>query len=146
MKFVLGTLLMAISIVTFSQEMKEMRSPKFKCSENESKAEYYVLVGNAFPQIPDLDYSTQLQLVESKYYYDGTASMEDIFTIKNITDNHFETEVLDLKMEGIDLGKISLKMTNDGKLKQTFVMSEVNAQIMGVSERNVVTKFTCEKF
>lgn len=145
MKFVLGTLLMAISIVAFSQEMKEMRSPKFTCTENESKAEYYVLVGNAFPEIQNLDYSTQLQLVESKYYYDGTASMEDIFTIKNIADTRFETEVLDLKMEGIDLGKISLKMTSDGKLKKTFVMSEENAQQFGMTERSEVTEFTCKK-
>ncbi len=143
MKLLFTAILLTLSINSFSQEM---RSPKFTCTENDSGAEYFVLVGNQFPQIPNLDYSSELQLVESKYYYDGTASMDDIFTIKNITDTSFETEILDLETEGIDLGKISLKMTSDGKLTQTFVMPKEHAQFLGISDPNMKVEFTCGKF
>lgn len=143
MKFILTALLLTLSISAFSQEE---RSPRFSCTENDSGEEYYVLVGNKFPQIPNLDYSSQLQLIEQKYYNDGTAYLYDIFTIKSISQGTFETEVLDLETEGIDLGKISLKMTNDGKLVQTFIMPAEHAEYLGIEDTTMTVEFTCTKF
>jgi hypothetical protein len=71
--------------------------------------------------------------------------MEDIFTIKSITNTNFETEVLTLKLDGIHLGKISLKMTSDGNLKQTLIYTEEIAQNYGMSEPKTVTEFACKK-
>jgi hypothetical protein len=143
MKLIVITFLLTLSINAFSQEE---RSPRFSCTENESGEEYYVLVGNSFPQIPNLDYSSQLQLVEKKYYNDGSSSLYDIFTIKVQTDSSFETEILDMQTEGIDLGSISLKMDKNGNLVQTFIMPDEHAEYLGIEDTTMMVEFKCTRF
>jgi hypothetical protein len=143
MKFLLTALLLTISINSFSQEE---RSPRFSCTETESGEKYFVLVGNEFPQIPDLDYSSQLQLVEQKYYFDGTAALYDIFTIKSISKNSFETEVMSMENQGIDLGDISLKMDESGKLVQTFIMPDEHSDFLGIEDTTMTIEFNCKPF
>jgi hypothetical protein len=143
MKLLITAILLTLSMNSFSQEE---RSPKYSCTENETGELYYVLIGNKFPQIQDIDYSSQLQLVEQKYYEDATAYLHDIFTIKNSTDSSFETEVLELENQGIDLGKISLKMDESGNLTQTFIMPDEHAEYLGITETTMEIKFTCKNF
>jgi hypothetical protein len=143
MKILLTALMIAFSMNSLSQEE---RSPKFTCVENESGAEYFVLIGNKFPQIPDRDYSSQLQMVEKDNYYEGTAYLQDIFTIKNITENSFETEVLQMENQGINQGSISLKLNNDGKLIQTFIMPDEHAEFLGIEDTTMILEFSCSAF
>ena len=60
-------------LLCLSAWSQETHSPQYKCTNIEDEEVKYVLIGNSFPQIPDLDYSHEVILADKDEYAGQTS-------------------------------------------------------------------------
>ncbi len=88
--FTLCTLVL-VSVNSFAQET---HTPTYKCTHPQTQKVLYVLIGNEFPQIPDLGWKDEVHLATAEeYLHLGGAAEENKYIIQTQDTYGLETQV-----------------------------------------------------
>lgn len=77
MKYIFFALFFITSVKVMANET---HSPQFKCEQAGGET-VYILMGNEFPQIPDLDWSHEIYLASGEQYFNGSFRNNELYTI-----------------------------------------------------------------
>lgn len=120
MKYLIITLLVAFCI---NAQAVEPHSPQFKCLSAESTEATYILLGNAFVQIHDLDWSKEIYLATANEYTSGSYQNNELYLIQSST----STEIV-AKMAARDDAILILTGENHLLLKDGYDVTEYSCK------------------
>jgi hypothetical protein len=88
------TILLSISLYSGLLFAQEAHSPQYKCQlDSDNTIVKYILVGNKFPQIPDLDFSNEVIFVEAQEYASSNYPEEMKFNLIDKDGINFQTDI-----------------------------------------------------
>ena len=94
----------------------ESHSPRYKC-QFKNQEDIFVLIGNKFPQIPDLDWSHEIYLATAQEYLDGSYRNNELYTISQSTRTEITAINLSKPEQILVLSELSLQVREGETLK-----------------------------
>lgn len=82
-------LLVALGLISIAAKSNEMHTPQYKCT-SAIGGDLYIMVGNDFPQIPDLDWSNEIKIsTPSQALHCEETKIDNIFTLQAFDNGDF---------------------------------------------------------
>lgn len=91
-------LIMASLLLSFNSFAQEMHSPQYKCSDISTGEIHHILLGNEFPQIPEIDWSEELRIVSPEQYVSGSVDSDRDFIIYTNNSSELSTYQNDFRV------------------------------------------------
>ncbi len=143
-------ILACLCLITLSAaKAQETHTPQYKCVGHGGES-FHILIGNSFPQIPDLDYSNEIVIATPQQYLgcDGTQEPAKFELANNFDEKN-----------GVDTGKFvsldsfrtqAITMKNGTEMSIELMDGEMYVEVFNVpncegKECQQVNMYSCQK-